>query len=72
MTTQEIIGKIKQRRQSNISRSNSGLKEKIQEIRKCIVENSFSGTPDMYLHRELIQSLEDVKTRLKQVNSFGG
>ncbi len=72
MTTQEIIGKIKQRRQGNITRSNSGLKEKLQEIRKTIVENSFCGKPDMDLHKELIQKLEDTKIRLKQVNAFGG
>ncbi len=72
MTTQEIIGKIKQRRKGNITRSKSGLKDKLQEIRKSIVENSFNGSPDMDLHRQLIERLEAVKTRLKQVNSFGG
>ena len=72
MTTQEIIGKIKQRRQGNISKSKSGLKLRLQEIRKSIVENSFSGKPDLDLHRELIKKLEEVKTRLKQVNAFGG
>ena len=72
MTTQEIIGKIKQRRQNNISRSKSGLKDRLQEIRKHIVKNSFSGRPDLDLHRDLIMKLDDVKSRLKQVKAFGG
>lgn len=72
MTTQEIIGKIKQRRQGNISRSKSGLKQKLQEIRVNIVENSFSNKPDMDLHYQLLQKLADVKSRLNQVNAFGG
>jgi len=72
MTTEEIIGKIKQRRQGNIAKSNSGLKELIREIRKNIVINSFSKEPDMSLHKELMEQLADVKTRLKHVNAFGG
>ena len=72
MTTEEIIGKIKQRRQGNITRSQSGLKHKLQTIRKCIVENSFSAQPDLDLHRQLIEKLEEVKSKLKQVNAFGG
>ena len=72
MTTQDIIGKIKQRRQNNITRSKSGLNDRLQEIRKNIVQNSFSGRPDLDLHRDLIQKLDAVKARLKQVNAFGG
>ena len=72
MTTEEIIGKIKQRRKNIVNRSQSGLKQKLQEIRKDIVENSFNGSPDMDLHRDLIRKLEEVKSRLKQVNAFGG
>ncbi len=72
MTTQEIIGKIKQRRQGNRNRAQSGLKLKLQDIRKNIVRNSFSNTPDMDLHRALIVQLDEVKTKLKQVNAFRG
>ncbi len=71
MTTQEIIGKIKLRRQHNIAKSKSGYKERLHEIRKQLAVNSLKENPDIELHSQLIIELEDTKLMLKQVNAFG-
>jgi len=72
MTTKEIIGKLKQRRQDNVAKSQSRYKEKIQELRKAIVKNSFNKSPNLELHSQLMAELEETKLLLKQVNAFGG
>ena len=72
MTTKEIIGKLKQRRQDNVAKSQSRYKEKIQELRKAIVKNSFNKSPNLELHSQRMAELEETKLLLKQVNAFGG
>jgi len=72
MTTQEIIGKIKQSRRSNTVKSKSEYKLRLHEIRKELALNSLKETPDLELYSQLISELEETKLLLKQVRSFGG
>ncbi len=72
MTTQEIIGKIKKTRQSNIAKSKSEYKTRLHQIRKELALNSLKETPDLELYSQLITELEETKMLLKQVNAFGG
>lgn len=72
MTTQEIIGKIKKTRQSNIAKSKSEYKIRLHEIRKELALNSLQESPSIELYSQLITELEETKLLLKQVNAFGG
>ncbi len=72
MTTDQIITQIRKRRRDNVAKSNSALKARIHELRRQIVELSFSAEADLMQHRALLQELEEAKLKLKQVNAFGG
>lgn len=72
MTTQEIIGKIKQSRRNNsLIKSQSEYKQRLHEIRKELALNSLQETPDLEVYSQLIAELDEVKLLLKNVNVFG-
>ncbi len=72
MTTQEIIGKIKQSRRTNsLIKSQSEYKQRLHEIRKELALNSLQETPDLEVYSQLIAELDEVKLLLKNINVFG-